>query len=280
MLEEDDEGTRFGSEVIETSDVERRTVMRSAVATASALSLAGCSSADEETATSAATDTMTEAMATATPAPTAATSDQTATETTDAEAIHPRFGYTATDPQEEPPVEPDHTVDLLIRPVEGREIPEFYFEPTGLYVEPGDTVKFNLASPHHNVNAYHPAFTYEQRVPDGVPPFSSPILSVGSYWLYTFDTEGVHDYVCAPHEYYGMAGRLVVGSATGPAANPVGEAPAPTEQARAPEFTAGLVLSDEAMAPDRVVEQGSVSWDDLADESKRMLLVPAEGGGE
>lgn len=275
----DDDSTADGIAFEEMpTGVDRRTVMKSAVATASALSLAGCTGADDGTPTGGGTEVMTEAVTESMTTPTAT---EVTTEAADGQdAVHPRFGYTATDPEQEPPVEPDHTVDLLIRPVEGRELPEFYFEPTGLYVEPGDTVKFNLATPHHNVNAYHPAFTYEQRVPDGVLPFSSPVLSAGSYWLYTFDTEGVHDYVCAPHEYFGMAGRLVVGSATGPGANPVGEAPGPSEQARPPEFTAGLVLSDDALAPDRIVEEGSVSWADLADESKRMVLVPAGEGGK
>ena len=173
---------------------------------------------------------------------------------------------------------PDHTVDLLIKPRENNPIPEFYFEPTGLSIDVGDTVRFNVATPHHNVNAYHPAFGYTQRVPDGVAPFSSPILAAGDYWLYTFEQEGVHDVMCAPHEVFGMVGRVVVGSATGPGANPVGEAPAPTEESRPPEFTAALVLSDPAMKPATIAEEGSVSWSDLAAESKRPMLRPVEGG--
>lgn len=237
--------------------VERRKLL-SAVGAAGAAALAGCSG---PTGNSATTETDTGTMQ--------------ETTTDDEDSIGQRFGFTATSPDTTPPVEPDHTVNLELTPRQDREIPEFYFEPTGLAVEPGDTVKFNLATPHHNVNAYHPAFGYNQRVPDGVPPFSSPILSAGDYWLYTFEQEGVHDVVCAPHEIFGMAGRIVVGSASGPGANPVGEAPG-GEQARPPEFTAGLVLSDEAMAPEAIAEQGSVSWSDIADENKRLVLEPAE----
>lgn len=196
---------------------------------------------------------------------------------TNSDSIDPRFGYIGTG-DDSPPVEPDHKVELLIRERENVPIPEFYFEPAGLAVEPGDTVRFNLATPHHNVNAYHPAFGYTQRVPGDAPPYSSPVLGVGEYWLYTFRTEGVHNIMCAPHELFGMVGSIVVGSATGPGANPVGEAPAPTEASRPPEFTAGLVLSDPAMAPENIVDQGSVSWDDLAPESKRPLLRPVEQG--
>jgi len=191
--------------------------------------------------------------------------------------IDPRFGYIGTD-AESPSVEPDHTVDLLIRPRENNPIPEFYFEPTGLAVDVGDTVQFNIATPHHNVNAYHPAFGYTQRVPDDVPPFSSPVLAAGDYWLYTFQQEGVHDIMCAPHELFGMVGRVVVGAPSGPGSNPVGEAPAPSEQSRPPEFTAALVLSDPAMAPQNIAEAGSVSWSDLPAESKRPMLRPVEGG--
>lgn len=192
----------------------------------------------------------------------------------DSQSIDPRFGYVGTG--EEPPVEPDHTVQLLIREREQAPIPEFYFEPTGLAIEPGETVQFELATPHHNVNAYHPAFGYTQRVPEDAPAYSSPVLGPGEYWLYTFETEGVHNIMCAPHELFGMVGSIVVGSASGPAASPVGEAPAPSPESRPPEFTAGLVLSDPALAPENIVEQGSVSWDDLAPESKALRLAPIE----
>lgn len=43
-----------------------------------------------------------------------------------------------------------HQVDLLIQPVEGRVIPEFYFEPVGLFIEPGDTVRFMAVTPHES----------------------------------------------------------------------------------------------------------------------------------
>jgi plastocyanin len=202
---------------------------------------------------------------------------QPTTTPTESAAIDPRFGYSGVD-GEAPPVKPDHTVSLLIRPREDIPIPEFYFEPTGLAIEPGDTVRFDMSTPHHNVVAYHPVFGYRQRVPDGVAPFSSPMFGAGEYWLYSFETEGVYNVNCAPHELFGMVASIVVGAPTGPGANPVGESPAATPRARPPEFTAGLVLSDPAMSPEHVVEAGSVSWDDLASESKRPLLVPVEEG--
>ena len=36
----------------------------------------------------------------------------------------------------------------------------------------------------------------------------------------TLTVEGVYDYFCIPHEHAGMVGRIVVGEATGPGAEP------------------------------------------------------------
>jgi plastocyanin len=200
--------------------------------------------------------------------------------------IHPVYGFSSQAAKVAPPVEPDHEVQLLVRPREGVPIPEFYFQPTGLYVEPGDTVKFNMATPHHNVVAYHPQFGYARRVPQSVPPFSGPMLPAGGYWLYTFEKPGVYEMNCAPHEVFGMVMRIVVGEVSGPAAAPLPDlcAAPPTgadaEEAHAgpelrlPDFTAYTVLTDPALAPDRIVEAGSVSWDELAPESKRLFIQP------
>ena len=214
--------------------------------------------------------------------------------------VHPLYGFSSRVARIAPPVEPDHEVQALIRPREGVPIPEFYFEPTGLFIEPGDTVKFTMATPHHNVVAYHPQFGFQRRVPQVTPPFSSPMLPAGGYWLYTFEKSGVYEMNCAPHEYWGMAMRIVVGEVSGPAADPLpdlcaqppggegggggGESEGP--ELRYPEFTAYTVLTDPAPAPDRIVERGGVSWDDLAAESKRSFLRPVgfppcgDGGAE
>jgi plastocyanin len=66
---------------------------------------------------------------------------------------------------------------MLIAEREAAPTPAFFFEPTGLCVEPGDTVKFNMATPHHNVVAYHSGFGFVRRVPNGVPPFPGPPCS-------------------------------------------------------------------------------------------------------
>lgn len=149
-------------------------------------------------------------------------------------------------------------------------IPEFYFEPTGLSIEPGDVVQFTLASPDHTVTAYHPDLGRQRRVPEGVPPFSSPVLGGEAFWLYRFDEPGVYDVLCSPHEIFGMVMRIVVGEPE----EDFGE-PAPPDR-RGPVLTAELVLNDEALAPANIDAEGEVSWADLADESKRPLLGPED----
>lgn len=203
------------------------------------------------------------------------------------DCIHPMVGYTGFSLQEVVtlPTErfPDHAVELVTRPRgenrrtagdEGRPVPEAYFEPTGLAVESGDVVQFTLTSPAHTVSAYHPQLGRQRRVPEGVAPFSSPLLPGGSFWLYRFEEPGVYDLLCAPHELYGMAMRVVVdGGETefGPVESP---------GRRAPEGTATLVLDDDALAPGTIVERGEVGWDELAVASKQLLVEfrePLEG---
>ena len=163
-----------------------------------------------------------------------------------------------------------HEVDLVIEPVEGVPVPQFYFEPAGLYVEPGDTVRFLAVSPHHTVTAYHPLQGKPLRVPEGVEPFSSPMIPVGQSWEYTFTVPGVYDVWCGPHEQYGMVMRIVVGEATGPATV------APDDFG--PEGTygaAGTVLLDPALSPLNIIAVGAVSWRDVSDEAK---AGPGMGG--
>ena len=183
--------------------------------------------------------------------------------------IDPTYGFVGASKDAEAPAKHDHEVQLLIGdPLEGSRIPTFYFDPTGLFVEAGDVVRFVLATPDHTVTAFHPALGRTQRVPDDVPAVSSPVLGGGTYWLYQFDTPGVYDLYCAPHEQFGMVCRVVVGEASGPAADPVG---APSEDPTAPRPPAGAaatVLNDPALAPEMIVEGGTVAWADVAAENK------------
>ena len=206
-----------------------------------------------------------------------------------ADGVHPVFGFSGESADVDPPVEPDHEVWLLEREREDADLPfpEWYFEPVGLYVEPGDTVEFDMVSHFHTVTAYHPDMGYTQRVPDGVGPISSPVLWEGSYFLYTFEEPGVYDLMCLPHEFAGMVIRVVVGEATGPGAEPVDDPqyleqfPHPADPTP-PDWLAATVLQDDVMDPENIIDREMVFWDeDLDPESKTFpmeLLMPPMGG--
>lgn len=139
--------------------------------------------------------------------------------------LDPLWGYTGlVEPPEEegeqlefpslksfpPQMRPDHLVKLHVGfEFGGQELPALHFHPTGLHVEPGDVVMFQLHSPDHTVTAYHMEIRFGQRVPEDAEPFSSPVLPKGGYWLYRFDEAGVYDLFCSPHEFWGMVMRIV-----------------------------------------------------------------------
>lgn len=157
-----------------------------------------------------------------------------------------------------------HEVGLYIEEVEGRPVPEFYFEPVGLFIQPGDTVEFKAYTPHHTATAYHPAQGKVQRVPDGVEPFSSPMIPVGQSWSYTFTIPGVYDIWCGPHESYGMAMRIVVGTVAGPGAEPSKDfSPIGTFGA------AGAVLNSAPLLPGNIVNKGAISWKEIPAAAKQ-----------
>ena len=102
-----------------------------------------------------------------------------------------------------------------------------YFDPTGLHIQPGDTVRWVQVSGYHSVTAYHPANrNHELRIPEDAKPWDSDVLiaqypAPGSSFEHVFLHEGVYDYFCKPHEAAGMVGRIVVGSpGSGPATRP------------------------------------------------------------
>ena len=162
----------------------------------------------------------------------------------------------------------EHQVLMHIEEVADRPLPVFFFEPVGLHVQPGDTVAFVAASPHHTATAYHGQHVKSHRVPEGVEPFSSPIVPVGDTWSYTFTVPGTYDIWCGPHEAYGMAMRIVVGTPGGPAEGPVTEF--------GPDGVYGAsaaVLSAPELASSRIVELGAVPWADLL---ATVLAVPLD----
>ena len=95
------------------------------------------------------------------------------------------------------------------------------FDPDSLTVAPGDTVVWGtVGSVGHSVTAY------EDELPDGVAFWSSGDLdseraareaypdqgdvASGETYEHTFETEGVYDYFCIPHEAAGMVAELEV----------------------------------------------------------------------
>lgn len=97
---------------------------------------------------------------------------------------------------------------------------EAWFEPIGLRIEPGQTVRWVMASPGnpHTTTAYHPTnASHSLRIPATAAPWDSGFLvNPGDTFEVTLTVEGVYDYFCLPHEAAGMVGRIVVGRPGGP----------------------------------------------------------------
>jgi plastocyanin len=95
------------------------------------------------------------------------------------------------------------------------------FDPVGLLIQPGRTVRFLCEANYHTTSAYHPANTaHSLRIPRTAQPWSSDVLQPGDVFEVTLSTPGVYDYFCVPHEEAGMVGRLIVGQAIGPGSQP------------------------------------------------------------
>lgn len=89
----------------------------------------------------------------------------------------------------------------------------FYFDPTGLRVEPGTTVRFINESGQHTATAYCEENGKANRIPEGAECWDSGMLvEEGATFEVTLTEEGVYDYFCLPHESLGMVGRIIVGS--------------------------------------------------------------------
>jgi plastocyanin len=116
-----------------------------------------------------------------------------------------------------------HTVDMTDGLV---------FDPDSLTIAPGDTVVFeNVGGVGHSVTAY------EDSIPEGATYWASGgfdsedaarsaysatggiedsgNVAGGESWSHTFETEGVHEYFCIPHEAAGMVGEIEVAAESG-----------------------------------------------------------------
>lgn len=131
------------------------------------------------------------------------------------------------------------------------------FDPIGLHVEPGTTVRFEIEAGSHSATAY------EGRIPAAGTPFDSGVHSQGRF-EHTFEVPGTYDYYCIPHESMGMVGRIVVGEPGGPAEDT--------------SIPAGAVPDSEA-----IIEQGAITVDEFdgssANRDDRMMKGGMKSGG-
>lgn len=199
--------------------------------------------------------------------------------------IDSHYGYSAPADEKLPgKLRPDHVVELHIHEQalfdEDPTTMPFHFKPTGLKIEVGDIVRFDLESPEHTVTAYHEDQGRQQRVPDDEEPFSSPVINDGGFWLYEFDSPGTYDLVCMAHEFFGMVMRLVVGDPDdedydgdfGPTGQPEPRPPVSRQALNAlgitkwPFPTAADVFGTDALDVSNIDSSGSVSVSDVEDD--------------
>jgi plastocyanin len=97
-----------------------------------------------------------------------------------------------------------------------------WFEPVGLLVDPGTTIRWLVKENVHTTTAYHPKNGHHSlRIPEGAAPWDSGFLvNPGDHFDVTLTVPGVYDVYCMPHEAAGMVGRIVVGKSAGPGALP------------------------------------------------------------
>ena len=97
-----------------------------------------------------------------------------------------------------------------------------WFDPIGLYVESGTTVRWTVRENVHTATAYHPRNdNHSLRIPERARPWDSGFLvNPGDHFDVKLIEPGVYDYYCAPHEAVGMVGRIVVGKPLGPGDEP------------------------------------------------------------
>jgi plastocyanin len=137
------------------------------------------------------------------------------------------------------------------------------FTPAVVWVEEGATVTWTIDEGSHSVTAYHPDNDHPQRIPADADPFDSGTLTAGNTFEATFETPGVYNYYCRPHEGLGMVGLVVVGS---PQGGPGTTAPEDIEQSAARENLTRLldlagIKSGEGTETDAGYGWQDATWD-------------------
>ncbi|HEX5471038.1 MAG TPA: plastocyanin/azurin family copper-binding protein [Lacipirellulaceae bacterium] len=95
------------------------------------------------------------------------------------------------------------------------------FDPVGVLLQPGQTVRWICDANVHTTTAYSPKnANHSLRIPKEAQPWASDFLQPGERFEVNLTVEGIYDYYCAPHEMAGMVGRLIVGQPGGTRALP------------------------------------------------------------
>lgn len=88
----------------------------------------------------------------------------------------------------------------------------YYFEPSELTIQPGDTVTFvNTQEDTHDV-----MFDIVPKAARDAMIMGPEQSKDGDKWSYTFTVPGTYHFHCHPHEKLGMQGTLTVGQASAP----------------------------------------------------------------
>ena len=126
---------------------------------------------------------------------------------------------------------------------------EYFFDPIGVRVEPGTTIRFINESDVHSSTAYSEENGKPRRIPENAESWDSGILAeVGAGFEVTLTEEGVYDYFCIPHEMLAMVGRIVVGD---------GEAAAAQEQ----EELDNMDILSTLPSVEQIVTEGVVNYE-------------------
>ena len=97
-----------------------------------------------------------------------------------------------------------------------------WYDPIGLLVQPGTTIRWMIMANVHATAAYHPDNDHHSlRIPEHAKPWNSDFLvNPGDHFEVTLTEPGVYDYFCTPHEQAGMVGRVIVAKPSGPGSLP------------------------------------------------------------
>lgn len=97
-----------------------------------------------------------------------------------------------------------------------------WFDPVGVWIPSGTTVRWVNESNVHTATAYHPDNdNHSLRIPARAAPWDSGYLvDPGDSFEATLTVAGVYDYYCRPHEAAGMVGRIIVDRPDGPGTLP------------------------------------------------------------